>query len=127
VSHDVNDPAVVDEVRAVFERYERALIANDVDVLDELFWNSPHTVRFGLADIEYGFDAISTFRRSQAQAAPPRELRNTLIATFGTDVAVVTTEFVPDGTSSLGRQSQTWVRGADGWQVVSAHVSWMPA
>lgn len=123
----VNDPAVVNEVHAVFERYEAALIANDVATLDVLFWDSPHTVRFGLGDIQYGFDAISAFRRSQAQASPPRRLRNTVITTLGADVGVVTTEFVPDGTAAVGRQSQTWVRFAHGWCVVSAHVSWLPA
>jgi ketosteroid isomerase-like protein len=127
VSYALNDPAVVEEISAVFARYERALIANDVDTLDAMFWNSPHTVRFGLADIEYGFDAISAFRRAQTQAAPPRQLRNTVVTAFGSDLAVVTTEFVPDGSVAIGRQSQTWVRFPVGWRVVSAHVSWMPS
>jgi ketosteroid isomerase-like protein len=126
VNHVVNDPAVVEEVGALFARYERALMANDLDTLDAMFWNSAHTVRFGLADIQYGFDAISAFRRGQAQAAPPRRLRNTVVTTFGADLATVTTEFVPDGSTAVGRQSQTWVRLPDGWRVVSAHVSWLP-
>jgi ketosteroid isomerase-like protein len=117
----------VEEIGAVFARYERALMANDVNTLDAMFWDSPHTVRFGLADIEYGFDAISAFRRAQLQAAPPRQLRNTVVTTFGGELAVVTTEFVPDGSGTVGRQSQTWVRFAVGWRVVSAHVSWMPS
>jgi ketosteroid isomerase-like protein len=127
MNDSVNDPAVMEEIRGVFARYERALIANDVDTLDAMFWNSPHTVRFGLADIQYGFEAISAFRRSQLQAAPARQLRNTVVTVFGSDLAVVTTEFVPDGSVAVGRQSQTWVRLAVGWRVVSAHVSWMPS
>jgi ketosteroid isomerase-like protein len=127
VNDAVNDAAVVQEIRDVFARYEQALIENDVDTLDAMFWNSPHTVRFGLADIQYGFDAISEFRRTQMRAAPPRQLRNTVVTTLGSDLAVVTTEFVPDGSVALGRQSQTWVRFPVGWRVVSAHVSWMPS
>lgn len=120
----VNDPTVVAEVRAVFDRYERALVANDVDVLVELFRDAPETLRYGIDDVQHGHAEIAAFRRASAQATPPRVLVDTVITTFGDDVAVVDTEFVPDGSTARGRQSQTWVRTTDGWRVASAHVSW---
>lgn len=122
----VNLPHVVDEVRGVFARYEAALIANDVAVLDELFWDSPLTVRFGLAEVHYGAAAIRAYR--QAFRPPPnmpRELRNLVITAFGEDFATADVEFLRDG-DPLGRQSQTWVRFPQGWRVVSAHVSMLP-
>ena len=121
----VNRPAVVAEVTDAFERYERALVANDVDVLVELFWDAELTNRFGIDEAHRGHDAISAYRRGQAVATPPRDLRATVVTTFGDDVAVVDTEFVPHGTDVVGRQSQTWVRTVDGWRVASAHVSWL--
>ena len=124
---EVNRPDVVADITAVFERYETALVANDVDTLDELFWESPEIVRFGLADRQHGFAEVSAFRRSLARQTPPRELRNTVVTTIGTDLALVTTEFVPDGETSVGRQSQTWSRIDGAWRVVTAHVSWLPA
>lgn len=120
----VNLPDVVAQVVEVFGRYERALIANDVAVLEELFWDDPRTVRYGIDEEHVGHDAISGYRRSQAVASPPRELRNTMVTTFGTALATVDTEFVPHGSDAVGRQSQTWIRTADGWRVASAHVSW---
>lgn len=120
----VNLPDVVDEVREVFDRYETALLANEVAVLEELFWDDPRTVRYGIDEEHVGHAAISEYRRSQAVASPPRALRNTIVTTFGTSVATVDTEFVPHGSDAVGRQSQTWIRTADGWRVASAHVSW---
>ncbi|UDY37272.1 oxalurate catabolism protein HpxZ [Dermatobacter hominis] len=121
----VNRPEVVAEVTEAFERYERALVANDVDVLVELFWNSDLTNRFGIDESHRGHGAISAYRREQAVATPPRDLRGTVVTTFGDDVAVVDTEFLPHGSAAVGRQSQTWIRTADGWRVASAHVSWL--
>jgi hypothetical protein len=121
----VNRPEVVAEVAEVFERYERALVANDVDVLVELFWDSELTNRFGIDESHRGHAAIAEYRRTQAVATPPRELRNTVVTSFGDDVAVVDTEFLPHGSDAVGRQSQTWIRTSDGWRVASAHVSWL--
>ena len=120
----VNDPAVVAEVTVVFERYENALVNNTVDVLDELFWNDPATVRYGTGENLVGYDAIRAFRAARPATGLARTLRNTVITTFGQDVATVMTEFVRDGNPRIGRQSQTWVRFAGvGWRVVAAHVS----
>jgi Protein of unknown function (DUF3225) len=123
----INDPAVWAEVQAVFARYEEALVNNRIEVLDELFWNSPHTVRYGAGENLYGFDEIAAFRVARPTAGLARQLRRTVITTFGTDYATAVTEFQRHGSAALGRQSQTWVRMQQGWRVVSAHVSVLPA
>lgn len=117
-------PHVHREVTEVFERYEQALLDNDIEVLDELFWHHRATVRFGIDEELFGFSEISAYRRTQAQATPIRTLRNTVIRTFGEHLATADTEFVPRDFDVLGRQSQTWARTNNGWRVVSAHVSW---
>ena len=119
----VNDPLVVAEVTAEFERYEMALLANDTATLDALFWNSPLTLRYGVGERLYGYDAIAAFRQARAGGSPQRVLANTLITTFGHDFATANTEFHRAGEPRIGRQSQTWVRTANGWRIVSAHVS----
>jgi len=119
----VNDPLVVAEVTAEFERYEVALLANDIATLDGLFWNSPLTLRYGIGERLYGYEAIAAFRQARAGGSPRRVLVNTIITTFGHDFATVNTEFHRVGETRIGRQSQTWVRTANGWRIVSAHVS----
>jgi hypothetical protein len=121
----VNDPVVVAELQAVFERYERALVTNDVETLIELFRDAPETVRYGIDDVQHGHAEVATFRRTEAQATLPRRLVDTVITTFGDDVGIADTLFIPDGSDAVGRQSQTWVRTDVGWRVVSAHVSWL--
>lgn len=119
---DVDDPAAVAAVLAAFERYEVALVANDLDTADELMWHDDRTVRVGVDDRQDGFAAISAFRRSLGRQTPPRTLRDTVVVTFGADTAVVTTSFVPaDG--PVGRQQQTWARVDGSWRIVAAHVS----
>ncbi|MGH9156447.1 MAG: AtzH-like domain-containing protein [Acidimicrobiales bacterium] len=120
---DVDLPEVRAEVLAVFERYEAALQAGDLDVLDELFWDDARVVRVGLDDRQDGHAAVRAFRRGQACQSPPRRLHDTVVVTFGTGTAVVTTAFVPTDGSPPGRQSQTWVRLGGRWLVVVAHVS----
>ncbi len=115
---------VVAEVADAFDRYEAALVANDLDTLTELFWADERVVRFGPEGSQYGAAAVEAHRRAQVRQTLPRSLRERRITTFGTDVAMVTVEFVPHGLTNVGRQSQTWVRTAHGWRVVSAHVSW---
>ena len=119
---DINLPDVLAEVGAAFARYERALVGNDVAVLDELFWHSPLTLRYGATENLYGFDAIRAFRAARPAVGLTRELMNTVITTYGRDFATANTEFRRAG-SNTGRQSQTWVRTAEGWRVVAAHVS----
>ena len=121
----VNQPAVVAEVRSAFTRYEAALVANDLDTLDELFWSSPLVVRFGPEGRQQGIEAIRAHRRSLPFQTLPRDLRHVVVTTFGEDVAVVTAEFLPHGRPEVGRQTQTWGRTDTGWRVLDAHVSWL--
>jgi hypothetical protein len=120
---DINLPDVLAEMTAVFERYEDALVNNKIDVLDELFWASEATVRYGVAENLIGIDAIRAFRVARPAAGLARRLTRTVITTFGRDFATAMTEFQRDGSPRIGRQSQTWVRLAEGWRVVAAHVS----
>jgi hypothetical protein len=121
----INDPDTLAALTAAFARYEQALMHNDLGELDALFWNSGHTVRYGVGENLYGFAAIREFRVHRRGGSPPRILRNTLITTFGTDFGTANTEFVRDSSKLVGRQSQSWVRMAEGWRVVAAHVSMM--
>jgi hypothetical protein len=120
---DINIPEVVAEVTAAFERYEKALTSNNVAVLDELFWNSPHTLRYGAGENLYGYDEIKAFRAARPSAGLERDLLRTAITTYGRDFATANVEFRRSGSNRSGRQSQTWMRTPDGWRVVSAHVS----
>jgi len=123
----VNIPEVVAEVTAAFERYERALNDNDVSVLDESFWASPHTVRYGQAENLYGRDEILAFRKGRPSAGIRRRLLRTVITTFGRDFATASCEFQRIESGRRGRQMQTWARLPEGWRVVAAHVSWFDA
>lgn len=118
---DINLPDVLAEVTAVFEQYEKALVSNDVAVLGQLFWQSPHTIRYGATENLYGYDAIAQFRAGRSAAGLDRILKHTVITTYGHDFATANTEF--QRSNKLGRQSQTWMRTSDGWQVVAAHIS----
>jgi hypothetical protein len=120
---DINLPAVLHEVTTAFERYEQALVNNDVAVLDELFWDSPLTLRYGATENLYGYAAIQAFRAGRSAQGLSRELRHTVITTYGHDFATANTEFVRQGSDKTGRQSQTWIRTPAGWRVVAAHVS----
>lgn len=120
---EVNLPEVLAEVTAAFERYERALVGNDREVLEELFWQSPHTLRYGFGENLYGAGAIARYRAAQAVQSPPRDLLKTVITTYGRDFATANVEFRRADSARTGRQSQTWVRMAEGWRVVAAHVS----
>ena len=120
---DINLPDVLAEVEFQCERYERALVGNDVAVLDELFWNSPHTLRYGATENLYGYDAIGAFRAARPAQGLARMVLKTVITTYGRDFATANLEFQRVGASKPGRQSQTWVRTPAGWRVVAAHVS----
>jgi hypothetical protein len=119
-----NDPDTLAEVTAVFHLYEAALLRNDAAVLDRLFLPSDGTVRFGVAEVQYGIDEVRAFRATQT--AFDRTLFRTVITTFGRDVAIASTLFQrPDFPGQTGRQMQTWIRTDQGWQVAAAHVSMM--
>jgi hypothetical protein len=122
---EVNIPEVVEEVRALFERYEQALIDKDVDVLDATFWDSPRTIRYAIHENGYGFAEIHAHRVRRPPGPGIKLRRRRLeITTLGRDIATVNLEFDMRGRDMPARQSQTWVRFPDvGWKVVSAHVS----
>ena len=120
---DINLPEIVAEVRAACDRYERALVTNDVAVLDELFWNSPHTLRYGAGENLYGAAEIAAYRAGRPAAGLEREVLRHVLTTYGRDFATSNLEFRRTGAARTGRQSQTWARTPDGWRVVAAHVS----
>jgi hypothetical protein len=124
---DINLPDVLAEVTAVFDRYETALVTNDVAVLDELFWDSPQTLRYGVAENLYGYEAIKAFRATRPAQGLERALLRTVITTYGRDFATANVEFQRTGSTKTGRQSQTWMRTPHGWRVVAAHVSLLAA
>jgi hypothetical protein len=120
---DINRPDVVAEVTDKFLEYERALNANDIPALDRAFYDSEHTVRFGMAEELWSFNEIKTFRRTRNTAGTPRQLDRYSITTYGDRIAVANAIFRRDGIDKIGRQSQTWIKFEHGWCVVSAHVS----
>ncbi|MEO6853607.1 MAG: oxalurate catabolism protein HpxZ [Rhodoferax sp.] len=123
MDYPINLPEVLAEVQAVFDRYEDALVNNRVAVLDELFWDSPHTLRYGGTENLYGFAEIQAFRAGRPAQGQQRQLLKTVITTYGHDFATANVEFLRDGSTRTGRQSQTWLRLPAGWRVVAAHVS----
>ena len=121
---DVNLPDVKAEVEAAFARYEVALMSNDVDTLQSLFWNSPETIRYGIGENLYGYDEIGAFRAGRSPVGLARAISRTVITTFGHDFATASTLFQrASGPGKVGRQMQTWTRMPDGWRIVAAHVS----
>lgn len=120
---EINRPDVVAEVTAACDRYEKALVTNDIAVLGELFWNSPHVLRYGPAENLHGFGEIAGFRAARSPQNLERTVLRRIITTFGNDYATANVEFLRPPVTRVGRQSQAWVRLADGWKVVAAHVS----
>ncbi|HVE08141.1 MAG TPA: oxalurate catabolism protein HpxZ [Paraburkholderia sp.] len=123
----INDPATFAAVSAAFDAYEKALTSNDVAMLDTLFWNSPHTLRYGATENLQGYDAIREFRAQRPGKGLMRTVLDRSVTTFGYDYAVANITFARDGEPRIGRQTQTWVKIGDDWRVVAAHVSWMDA
>ncbi len=119
----IHDEAVVAQVEAAVSAYEQALITNDLEALDSFFWRSEHTVRLGVSENLYGFEAIAAFRLGRTGGSPPRVRTSTHVVALGPDVAVAHVEFLREDTGRVGRQSQTWLRTDQGWKVASAHVS----
>src|SRR6266566_5731782 len=121
---DIDLPEVVAEVTAQFARYEQALVSNNVAVLDELFRDDARTLRYGIAENLYGHGEITAFRAARSPAGLMRKTARTVITTYGRDTAVASTLFYRDSAPGrVGRQMQTWVRFAEGWKIVAAHVS----
>src|SRR3954452_5260787 len=121
---EIDLPEIVAEVRAAFDRYEQALVTNDLATLNAIFHNGPQTIRYGIAENLYGHDEIARFRAARAPVGLMRSISRTVVTTYGRDFAVASTLFrretVP---GKIGRQQQSWVRFDGGWHVVAAHVS----
>jgi AtzH-like len=121
---EIDLPEVVAEVRDCFERYEKALVSNDVPALDAFFRDDPRTIRYGGGENLYGYAEIMAFRAARSPVALGRTLSRTVITTFGREFAVAATLYErPSAPGKIGRQMQTWVKFPDGWRVVAAHVS----
>jgi len=118
----IDASAPLAEVTVAFHAYERALMADDIATLDALFHAGPTTVRYGVGEVLYGIEAIRAFRKGRG-GSPKRRLGRVEITTYGDSFATTNAEFFREGSDRRGRQSQSWVRFADGWKVVSAHVS----
>jgi len=123
---DIDLPEVVAEVREAFDRYEQALVNNDVAALDALFRDDPRTIRYGATENLYGYGEIKSFRAARSPVALGRTLSRTVITTYGREFAVASTLYErPSAPGRVGRQMQTWVKFPEGWRVVAAHVSLM--
>src|SRR6202040_3229980 len=121
---EIDLPEVVAQVRSAFERYEQALVSNDIAALNAMFHDDPRTIRYGGAENLYGFQEIEAFRAARSAVGLARTLSKTVITTYGRDLAVASTLFRrTSAPGKIGRQMQTWVRFAQGWRVVAAHVS----
>jgi hypothetical protein len=121
---DVDLPDVLAEVTAQFARYEAALVSNDIAVLDELFRADKRSLRYGVGENLYGYDAIMAFRAARSPIGLGRKTAKTVITTYGRDAAVASTLFYRESLpGKVGRQMQTWVRFPEGWRIVAAHVS----
>ena len=122
---EIDLPDVLAEVTAQFQRYEQALVENDVAVLDELFRNDKRTLRYGIGENLYGYEAITAFRAARSPIGLMRRTDRTVITTYGRDTAVASTLFYRDAWAGakVGRQMQTWIRFPEGWKIVAAHVS----
>ncbi len=124
----INDPEVVSEIRALYPRYEQALVSNDVDALLTMFWSGDAVMRFGATENLYGPEELAAFRKGRSAANLARTIKRFDVVTFGKDFAGVTLEFerVTASGTVHGRQSQVWVRMPEGWRIVQAHVSLLP-
>jgi len=118
----INNPDLLNEVTEAFYAYERALMTDDIPAMDALFHDAPTTNRYGVGEVLYGIEEIRTFRKGRG-GSPQRTLGRVAITVYGDAFATADAEFARDGVSRRGRQTQSWVKFADGWKIVSAHVS----
>ena len=121
---EIDRPEIVAEVEAAFRRYETALVNNDVEMLEALFWDDSRTIRYGATENLHGMDEIRAFRRARSPVGLARSVERVAITTFGRDFATATILFRRDSApGKVGRQMQSWVRMSNGWRVVAAQVS----
>lgn len=123
----INIPAVNAEITEAFWRYTHAVIANDIDTVTTLFWHSSHTLRYGTGENLYGIEAIAAFRNSQRGRPLELDVQRVVITSFGEDFGTANCELLRPDIAGIGRMSHTWVRLEEGWRIVAAHVSNIPA
>jgi hypothetical protein len=120
---EINNPQTLMELTRQFDRYQKAIDDNDIAVLNELFWNSTHTIRYGIGENLYGHAEIASYRGSRDPKSVARVVGKSVITSYGRDAATTNIEFARAGRK--GRQSQAWIRMPEGWRIVAAHVSYM--
>lgn len=120
---EINNPQALVEITRQFDRYQKAIDDNDIAVLNELFWNSAHTIRYGIGENLYGHAEIASYRGSRDPKSVARVVGKSVITSYGRDAATTNIEFARAGRK--GRQSQAWIRMPEGWRIVAAHVSYM--
>ena len=114
-------------VTALSDEYEAALVGNDLASIDAVFWDSPDLLRYGVADMQTGFAAVVAWRAQAAPVSPTRQMLDRTVQELATGVVAVDITYRYADDTKLGRQSQTWVRRPEGWRIVRAHVSMIPA
>lgn len=124
----INDPEVVAELRSLYLLYEQALVTNDVDTLVHMFWSGTQVMRFGVTENLYGPAELEAFRKARPGTNLARTITRLDVVSFGRDCGSITLEFERTTGNGIvrGRQSQVWVRMAEGWRIVQAHVSLLP-
>ena len=128
VSETVTSPesALESSVLACFMAYEHALRGGDVAAMDSWFAADVRTVRFGVADEQWGAEEVRRWRGTASRVPEGRQLAETAVEAWADNLAVVTTLFRYPGSASVGRQSQIWLLTDMGWRIVHAHVSERP-
>lgn len=120
---EINHPQTLADVTREFNRYQQAILDNDVGVLNELFWHNAHTLRYGIGENLYGHAAIAAYRGTRDAASVARVVGKTIVTSYGRDAATTNCEFARG--NRKGRQSQSWIRMPEGWRIVAAHVSYL--
>jgi hypothetical protein len=120
---NINNPQVHSELIQQFDRYQQALVDNDVAVLNELFWHNSLTIRYGVSENLYGYTEIATYRGTCDLTDLTQVVGKSVVTSYGHDAATTNIEFARAGCK--GRQSQTWIRMPEGWRIVAAHVSFI--
>jgi hypothetical protein len=119
---EINNLQTLTELTRQFDRYQQAIIDNDVAVLNELFWNHTFTLRYGTGENLYGHAEIAAYRGARDRNSVMRVVGKSVLTSYGRDAATTNIEFTRAGRN--GRQSQTWIRMSEGWRIVAAHVSY---
>lgn len=112
---------IPDALFTAFDRYERAILDNDLAVLDELFAPGPGTLRGDAAGLLVGHDAISAFRGVRG-GVPPREIERIEYRELAPDVALLVSISRYRG-GGTGLQTQIWERLDGRWLITAAHVT----